>query len=187
MSEEPRSQFADSSEEAAVGGPEPLFGEFGPEEGPRDRGPDRGSLNVWLYSRGPVQFQALGSGRIGAAMIHLNPSTKAAESGGIDLARGTCAFRDRPLRPEEPSYLEIRGPTYADLMSHGDQWPAQLARFQAALSYFSNLITRSDYVTAVLVRQEIASQSPAYPARWVARWDGPGPMNAWYGPADLTA
>jgi hypothetical protein len=185
MSEERTDQFEDSSDETAVGGPGPLSGGFGPEEGPQDRGPDRGPLNVWLYSRGPVGFHTLGSGRIGAAMIGLNPQTTEAGTGGENLAPGMCAFRDRPLRPEEPEYLEIRGPTYADLMRHGDQWPAQLARFQAALSYFSNLMTRSDYVTAVLVRQEIMSQAPAYPARWVARWEGPGPMDAWYYRASL--
>ena len=117
-------------------------------------------------------------------MITLGRNTTEADTRGVNLAPGHCAFRNRPLRPEEPSYLEIRGPTYADLISHRDEWPVQLARFQAALSYFSNLITRSDYVTALRVRQEIPSQAPAYPARWVARWDHPGPLNASYMPFD---
>ena len=172
MSQENRELFDDPFEEPVVGGTEPASRGISPEEMPYDRRPDLRSPYVWLSCRGPFKFERTAHYRFGPQLITLSRNATEAGSEGQALAPGTCAFSNRPLNSGEPSYLEVRGPDL-DEFDGLNEWRKhhELARFEVALGYLSNLITRSDYVIELIVRHEEKTMEPASPARWVAPWD----------------
>jgi hypothetical protein len=126
---------------------------------------------VDLYCRGPLAFSGLwgthgGGPAFGLQFVGIRRSETGAGAEGEKLAPGTCAFRDRPLTSAEPTRLVVYGTRWDEFVEPGPVGAVpynaqklggkihQLARVEFALSHLSNLITRSDYVVALVVRNE---------------------------------
>jgi hypothetical protein len=141
---------------------EPSARGISPEEIPEDRRaeprPPPPPPLVDLYFRGPFEFGVLG-GSLGPTFVFW-PNQTAAGPRGMQLAPGTGAFADRPLTQYEPRAVVIRSTNVWDKFSdpppYNEQQLAakirQLARHGLSLSWLSNLITRSDYVTQLAVQ-----------------------------------
>jgi hypothetical protein len=143
-----------------------------PEEIPLDdRSPDPRPPSptpaVGIYCRGPFEFTR-GSGNVPFDLgPHITFRRNETEAGarGEKLAPGTCAFAGRPVSPDEPTSVYVTSAntwyTFAE-SPPGREFDAgwlagkfrTFARHQLFLSWFSNLITRSDYVIILGVRRE---------------------------------
>ena len=176
-----------------------------PSEEIRDRSPGERPTPpaVGLWCRGPFQLSEVrhreGGGwpGFGLRFTSRHNGTSAGPD-GKDLAPGTCALRDRPLRSDEPTETIVFATPYEefvepssfaaatlpntpakarDLAEHERRLFAKkiyhLAQLELALSHLSNLLTRSDYVVMLSAYRE--------DGRFTMDWHG-GEGTPWFTP-----
>jgi hypothetical protein len=158
----------------------------------RDRSPvERPSPPVvQLFCRGPFQLLEVpyvprvegheyGWPAFGFRFVSRHNGTSAGPD-GKDLAPGTCALSNRPLRSDEPTetvvlatpYEEFVEPSYGAILPDNPQNARTLAeherrlfakkiyefaQVESALSHLSNLLTRSDYVVMLMAHRHDSS------------------------------
>jgi hypothetical protein len=182
---------------------EPFARRASPAEIPLEE--DRGAVRptpsiVHLLCRGPFQLLEVpwipvsgdnpgGGPAFGFRFISRHNGTSAGPD-GKDLAPGTCALRDRPLRSDEPTETIVLAPTRAKFVEPSE-WARpphtpqdaltlaeeerqvlagklyELAAAELALSHLSNFLTRSDYVVELMAHRNIGVvAAPRYETRW---------------------
>lgn len=114
--------------------------------------PALGQDSATLYCRGPLEFRISGI-QTAAVEIIIIPSRTAAGPRGRNLARGRCAWPDRPLNASEPKRLLTSSHRYVDYLPPEALKTRDLLGWMVNIDFYNrqamtltNYVGRDDYV-----------------------------------------